>query len=625
MIEHSYKRYYALAIMSMLVTATIATSQPAYSAASAGIMIPLYTYPGGTWDQVIAAKNAHPSVPIIAIINPNNGPGSSSDSNYASGIQELQSAGITVIGYVFTLYGSRSTSAVTADIDRYKNWYPQIDGIFFDEMLNNPGGENYYSNLSNYAKSVGLSFTVGNPGTDIASSYVGTMDNIIIYETGGLPSLNLLGGWHTGYDKSNFSYLAYGVGTLNEIFVDSSSNYVSYMYITNDGLSNPWDSVPPYFMDLAAALDDGTVPPPPDPTPTNTVTVQSADLSGSPITGMWMEVTNGGTMTSTGYTTMSFDGASDAQYEVCVSDYQETIFDHWEDGSTNSCRTITPTQAVTLTAYYQTGTAPPPPVPTTAEVTVQSEDLAGSPITGMWTEISAGGTVVNTGYTSLTYTADTDTQYEICVSDYQNLVFDHWEDGSTNSCRTITPTQNIALTASYKTDVDIVVNSANLAGASITGMWTEISAGGTLVNTGYTPLTYTAAANTQYRVCVSDYQNTVFDHWEDGSTNNCRTITPTQAVTLTAYYKTPVTIKVRSLSLNGSPINGIWTEISSGTNLVKTGYTTLSYTGNAGTQYTICMSNYQNYVFDHWADGSTDNCKIITPTKARTLTAYYLR
>jgi hypothetical protein len=51
----------------------------------------------------------------------------------------------------------------------------------------------------------------------------------------------------------------------------------------------------------------------------------------------------------------------------------------------------------------------------------------------------------------------------------------------------------------------------------------------------------------------------------------------------------------------------------------------LSYTGNAGTQYTVCMSNYQNYVFDHWADGSTDNCKTITPTKARTLTAYYLR
>ncbi|WP_268541211.1 spherulation-specific family 4 protein, partial [Candidatus Nitrosotenuis cloacae] len=286
----------------MLVTATLVTSQPAYSAASAGIMIPLYTYPGGTWDQVIAAKAAHPSVPIIAIINPNNGPGSSRDANYASGIQELQSAGIVVIGYVFTQYGSRSTSAVTADIDRYKSFYPQIQGIFFDEMLNTLGGENYYLNLSNYAKSSGFSFTVGNPGTDIISSYVGTMDNIIIYETGGLPSLNTLGGWHTGYDKSNFSYLAYGVGTLDTDFVASSTNYVSYMYITNDSLSNPWDSVTPYFTDLAAALDDGTAPP---PEPTNSVTVQSADLSGSAITGMWTEIMAGGSMISSGYTPLA--------------------------------------------------------------------------------------------------------------------------------------------------------------------------------------------------------------------------------------------------------------------------------------------------------------------------------
>ena len=439
MLEHSSK-YFALAVMSMLVTATLMTSHPAYSATTTGIMIPLYTYPGSTWDQVIAAKNAHPSVPIVAIINPNNGPGSAKDSNYASGIQELQSAGVVVIGYVFTQYGSRSSGAITADIDSYKAWYPQINGIFYDEMTNTPGDETYYRNLSNYAKSVGFSFTVGNPGTDTATSYVGTMDNIIIYETGGLPSLSILGGWHTGYDKSNFSLLAYGVGTLNEVFVDSASNYVSYMYITNDSLSNPWDSVTPYFMDLAAALDDGTTPPP-NPTPTQPLTVQSADL----------------------------------------------------------------------------------------------------------------------------------------------------------------------------------------AGASVSGLWTEISTGGAVVNSGYTPLTYTATSNTQYTVCVSNYQNYVFDHWSDGSTNNCKTVTTTEDTNLKAYYKSPVTLRVRSVGMNGSVINGLWTEISTGNNLVKSGYTTLSYTANAGTLYTVCVSNYQNYVFDHWSDGNTNSCKTVTPTKTTTLTAYYMR
>jgi hypothetical protein len=539
MIEHSSKQYYALAIMSILVTATFVTSQHTYAATSAGIMIPLYTYPGGTWDQVSAAKAAHQSVPIVAIINPNNGPGGSRDASYVSGIQELQSAGVVVIGYVFTQYGSRSTSAVTSDIDTWKALYPQLQGIFFDEMTNTPGDENYYRNLSNYAKSVGFSFTVGNPGTDTATSYVGTMDNIVIYETGGLPSLNQLGGWHTGYDKSNFSYLAYGVPTLNDAFVASSANYVSYMYITNDGLSNPWDSVTPYFMAMTAALDTGIAPPPPPPvpTPTNTITVQSVDLAGSSIAGMWTEISTGGTLVNSGYTTLSFSGASSTQYQICVSDYQTTVFDHWEDGSTSNCTTVTPTQATVLKAYYATGTPPPPPVPTTADITVKSVNLAGSPITGLWTEISTGGTLVNSGYTPLSYTATTNNQYDVCVSNYQQYTFDHWEDGSKNSCRAITPTQAATLTAYFKTSVTIKVRSLGLDNSPITGLWTEISSANKLVKAGYTTLSYTGSSGTTYKTCMSNYQNYIFDHWADGSTNSCKTFTPTQSSTLTAYYR----------------------------------------------------------------------------------------
>jgi len=44
------------------------------AAASAGIMIPLYTPPGGTWDTVIKTKNNHTDVPIVTIVNPTNGP-----------------------------------------------------------------------------------------------------------------------------------------------------------------------------------------------------------------------------------------------------------------------------------------------------------------------------------------------------------------------------------------------------------------------------------------------------------------------------------------------------------------------------------------------------------------------
>ena len=89
-----------------------------------GLIIPLYTYPTDlTWNLVVQAKTTHPSVPIIAIINPNSGPGTAIDSNFVSGIKKLQNAGVIVLGYVYTRYAARAIATVKADLDFYKNWY----------------------------------------------------------------------------------------------------------------------------------------------------------------------------------------------------------------------------------------------------------------------------------------------------------------------------------------------------------------------------------------------------------------------------------------------------------------------------------------------------------------------
>src|SRR5574341_68114 len=320
-----------------------------------GVMIPLYTYPDSTWDSVVQQKNAHPSVPVVAIINPDNGPGASQDPNYITGIQKLQSSGVTVIGYVYTSYGLRSASIVAADIDQYKTWY-NVKGIFFDEMSSISGHETYYKNLSDYAKSNGLAFTVGNPGLDTLSSYVGTVDNLIIYENAGLPSTTSISGWHTDYDKKSFSLLSYAVSALDRSFFSSVSDYVGYMYITNDNLPNPWDALPLYFADLVASLD--IVPPTQGSqtiSPVSTqgsLSIQSVSLSGSSISGLWTEISSNGNIVKKGYTPLSYTASYGTEYTVCVSNYKNYLFDHWDTGSTNRCTTVTPTQSTVLTADY---------------------------------------------------------------------------------------------------------------------------------------------------------------------------------------------------------------------------------------------------------------------------------
>jgi hypothetical protein len=174
-----------------------------------------------------------------------------------------------------------------------------------------------------------------------------------------------------------------------------------------------------------------------------TITVKSVDLSGNSITGLWDELhSSSGSTISTGYTTNTYSITTGKQYIVYISNWQNIVFDHWDDGSTNPYRTVTPTQSVTLTAYYSTGstaTAPQPPTNLSAVAASTSQinlswnaptNNGGSAITGYKIERStnAGSTwsilVANTASTSTTF-SDTgltaNTSYTYRVSAINNI------------------------------------------------------------------------------------------------------------------------------------------------------------------------------------------------------------
>ena len=111
----------------------------------------------------------------------------------------------------------------------------------------------------------------------------------------------------------------------------------------------------------------------------------------------------------------------------------------------------------------------------------------------------------------------------------------------TNETVTNSTKINPSLVAS-PTQVSITVNSVGLSGNPITGLWTVLRyTNGTTITSGFTPVTFTATSGIQYVVHVGNYQNAVFNHWNDGNTSSYKTITPAQDVTLTAYYFTGTT------------------------------------------------------------------------------------
>src|SRR3989441_6174813 len=338
LIENSSSRSASIAVATVLLLGLVgaAATRTSFAATSnSGIVIPLYTYPtDGSWSASLQAKKAHPNVPIIAIINPSDGPGGSSDSNYVQGVKNFQAAGIIVIGDVATGYASHGMSDLDAQISRYKNWY-SVNGIFFDEMANNQGNENYYSTLNTYVKSLGMTYTMGNPGTTTLKSYVGTLDSIIIYESAGTPSLSYPASatFYPSYSKSNFGLLAYSVPSLDTSFETRTSTYVQWMYITNDGLSNPWDTLPSYFMNEVAALDAGPQSTTSTSVTTSTITttgttatlsISTADSTNQPLNGYYIqEIKDNTAGTSTGgtYTPQTVSAVAGHSYSVTVDDY----------------------------------------------------------------------------------------------------------------------------------------------------------------------------------------------------------------------------------------------------------------------------------------------------------------
>jgi hypothetical protein len=112
------------------------------------VLIPLYIYPTmvngqSTWQPL---ADAAAQVPIVAIVNPNNGPGDRPNSDYLAAMKLLRKSGVKMIGYVATNYGKRPWEKVKADIDLY-NKYFDVQGIFLDEAASTAQYHRHYSQI----------------------------------------------------------------------------------------------------------------------------------------------------------------------------------------------------------------------------------------------------------------------------------------------------------------------------------------------------------------------------------------------------------------------------------------------------------------------------------------------
>ena len=254
-----------------------------------GVLIPAYFHPtaAGSWQRL---NDAAAQIPLIAILNPNSGPGAMRDPSYVKAVNELRRCGGSVVGYVSSSYTQRSFDLVKQDIDLYRSFYA-IDGIFVDEMTADDLGAHvqYYRRVYDYIKSLDRKYRViTNPGTQVEEIYARTpcADILVTFESDNGYPFYSPSGWTSGYSPDRFCHLVYDVASAAVM-----TNYVhladtrraAWVYITDDKGANPWDRLPAYWESLVQSIKSR-----------NDLTAQGSRLTWTVSANAWLSISNEG-------------------------------------------------------------------------------------------------------------------------------------------------------------------------------------------------------------------------------------------------------------------------------------------------------------------------------------------
>jgi hypothetical protein len=216
-------------------------------------LVPAYFAPEGSpdpWHTMCEQE----SPGSTAIVNPNNGPVKREAKSYLAVMAYCHERGENVIGYVYTRYGRRSLRKVEKAISDYYSWYPTIQGIFLDEMAEQPSPkiEAYYQALDSDVHARG-GLVVGNPGDTASTAWqLGDVDVVVTFEGSAAqfatyePAPWVL---HENPEQiANIVFAAASEAQMEAVCTQAQAQNAGLIYVTNlPEQPNPYAALPSYF------------------------------------------------------------------------------------------------------------------------------------------------------------------------------------------------------------------------------------------------------------------------------------------------------------------------------------------------------------------------------------------
>ena len=264
-------------------------------------------------------------------------------------------------------------------------------------------------------------------------------------------------------------------------------------------------------------------------------------------------------VTPEGAGTVSGGGTYDYGATIHLTAHSNTgyVFSMWEDGNITNPRTVFVEGNATYTAVFS-------PLP--YEITTECDPVEGGTVSG-------AGTYYYGSTATLTATPN------------ENYIFLCWSDGIASNPRNVLVTGNANYKAMFylqgtpQYTITVLANDPELGTVSGGGTYPE----GTTIEISATP-----AANAR------------FTGWDDGNTDNPRSVTITGNMTFTALFEVIPPVETYTITVRAdNPLLG--TVYGSGTYL-------------ANTVITIGAVPASGYYFSGWQDGNMDNPRTITVT-----------
>jgi hypothetical protein len=217
------------------------------------IGVPSYYYPGPAWEETVAAAAAV----RYMVVNPADGPGQAFDPAYRTAIAQAEAAGIRLLGYVSTTWGTRPVDEVLQDVQRYRDWYG-VSAIFLDEACSAKERLPHYRDLSAAIRAGAQDGLVAlNPGVTPDEGYACVADLLLQFEG---PWSGYMGwsppAWQADYPRDRFWHVVYDTPArrLAPALAHATTCRAGVVYVTDRRLHNPWDGLPSYWSAEVAAV-----------------------------------------------------------------------------------------------------------------------------------------------------------------------------------------------------------------------------------------------------------------------------------------------------------------------------------------------------------------------------------